>query len=256
MCYHEANTYDQLLTAVPCDQALDLAYITFLIDGPFRAFRDRIFLEQHEDKYYLRCDKLDTWPANVLFNFCIATRTPIEFPHVVKAWGQLAQAGVNEALAIILASKFTFLKLGSGYNRKRDVPEGDPWDWKLDQFEGPLGHFWFDPVSKWTTLINGLPLIAEYSRDYRSRPPEVTPTNKIWGLAEKDVLLSMIGLTVREITEKLDLTKSGVSVIDQMIADYKMPKPAILDFADDFDDDDNFDEDDDDFDEDEDPDDF
>lgn len=254
MQYHKPGYYDHLITAVPRDQPLDLAYISWLIDGPFRAFRDRISLESIEvdgqQKYYLRCTKLDTWPANVIYNFCIATRFPIEYAYMLPFWGKLTAAGVNESLAFLVA-----VRIGYGGDYYEDqgpkFPEGDPWEWKLTQIGCPTGHFWFDPTSAWKTLLFGEPLVKEFTDSYKKNPRGSRPTNRIWGTIDRQDGQGLVGKTVKELSDLFGFTKAGEkSTIEQIVESYIPVEPVDEDdiadmLDDDFDDDDNLDFDDD-----------
>ena len=217
----DVGLYDQLMTAVPCDSDLDLSYITYLIDGPFRAFRDRISLETIEvqgpagddqKKYYLHCTKLDTWPANVLYNFCIASRTPIEFDFIVKAWGQLVSAKVDEALAFQVASRLAFRYKGNSYRSDRPVPLGDPWDWKLDVINCPMGHFWFDPTANWKNIMDGTPVLEMFTNNYKDNTEDCTPCNVIWGMSDPETTKKLVGKTVKELSQHFGLIPSDEEV--------------------------------------------
>jgi hypothetical protein len=221
MQYHERGVYDHLITGVPFAQDLDLEYIQFLINGPFRQFKDRIHLESEDDKFYLHCDKLDTWPSNALFNFCIATRTPIEYPDMIITWGKMVAAGVDQSLAMLLASRMTYK--GEGYYEYKAIKLEDtsPWSWKLRTIHCPTGHFWFDPVSSWKTLLNGEPEVKAFTANYKDAPKACRPTNVIWGKSDRDEAHLLVGKTVKEISDHFGLTPGeGKSTIEQMVENF------------------------------------
>src|ERR1700761_1237354 len=58
---------DVIVTAVPWSDELSLKYLNWLIGGPFRAYQDKISLEEFKPgKYVIRITETDKWPANVL----------------------------------------------------------------------------------------------------------------------------------------------------------------------------------------------
>lgn len=156
--------YDHLVTAVPKNGKISLKYIRMLIHGPFRAFSDLISLVSTKDGYYLQCDELKKWPANVLFNFCIASRAPIEFGYQINGWEELLGQGYPEVLAFLLSHSMK----GEKFNYGRRFPDH--------------GHYWFDPSSDWRRIIDGTPDLT--GLNYHDFPNAVTPTNAIWGKSQ------------------------------------------------------------------------
>lgn len=254
MRYHSGKLYDQLITGVPRDNPLDLAYITFLIEGPFRSFQDRISLETIEiegvHKFYLRCTKLDTWPANVIYNFCIATRVPVEFSAILPLWGKMVEAGVNQSLAFLVASRV--YKRGEKTLDPADFSP-DPWEWKLDSLYCPnSGHFWFDPTSGWEPILLGEPLINAFTANYKANPAGCTPCNSIWGKVKPTDRDRLSHKTVKQLSDHFGFTKSDnpcaevkISVDEFVPAHDDFFDDIIVDDFDDDDDDDDFDDDDD-----------
>jgi hypothetical protein len=253
MQYHKPGCYDQIITSIPMSEPLDLSYITFLIDGPFRAFRDRISLESievdGEQKYYVRCTKLDTWPSNVIYNFCIATRVPVEYPYMLPFWDKLSAAGVDETLAWLIACRISYG--GNVYDVDGlKLPEGDPWGWKLHQIHCPSGHFWIDPTSAWKPILFGEPLVKQFSENYKKNPRSCRPTNKIWGSIKQTEGQALIGKTVKELSDFFGFTKVGEkSTIQHMVDSFAQAVPddeeddLLVDLADDDDVDDDDDPD-------------
>lgn len=157
--------FDHLVTAFPKSDIASITYIRMLIHGPFRAFSDLITLKRASgEDYYLRVSHLERWPANVLFNFCIASRVPIEFPHLFDHWGELIGAGYPEVFAFLLS----YTTDGSAFKSKRKFPNNN--------------HFWFDPAADWLRILEGTPDMS--AAPFKSVPLAILPTNTIWGRAE------------------------------------------------------------------------
>ena len=125
---------------------------------------DLISLVKIKDQYYLQCSDLEKWPAPLLFNFCVASRVPIEFYDQMNHWSSLVQEGYPEVLAFLLSHSCN----GKGFKYARGFPEH--------------GHHWFDPSSDWLRIIEGKPDLGGYR--YSKHPAEVTPSNVIWGVSE------------------------------------------------------------------------
>lgn len=162
MRWHKIG-YDHLVTAFPKTDKLSLKYIRMLISGPFRAFSDTISLKKLKDQYFLQVDQLDKWPANVLFNFCIASRGPIEFEHLLKYWNQLIWDGYPDVLAFLLS----YSTDGQAFKKERKFPQNN--------------HFFIDPASNWRHVLNGTPNMDVKS--YKEGPHGITPSNSIWGVS-------------------------------------------------------------------------
>lgn len=163
MPYLQPGQWDRMITAVPMAKPNDLAYIAMLIDGPFRGFSDLITLNKDVDSglYYLELTNLDKWPANVLYNFCIATRVPIEWPGILSYWSYLVAKGYNATLAFLISTS----------NHGRPFKKERVWNY--------TNHMWLDATSDWGTILSGSPLMT--CKSYKSSPESCTPTNKIWG---------------------------------------------------------------------------
>ena len=165
--------YDYLVTAVPKADALSLSYLRMLIHGPFKAFSDLISLVRiNKDQYYLQCSNLKRWPAPVLYNFCIASRTPIEFPGQLAAWEQLKAEGYPEVLSFLLSHSAG----GGKFKYARMFPQH--------------GHYWFDPASDWKNIIGGRVDVSGPS--YHELPGAVTPSNQIWGKADDYIVIKSL----------------------------------------------------------------
>lgn len=191
------DLYDNIITALTPDTQEHIRYLTALINGPFRNFKDRIEIVGTEiGSRYIKCSKLGTWPAPVLYNFCIATRvfieysspTPLYHNYVVVSFNRMIEAKVPDDLALVL-SQFSYKK------------GGDIWDRKVD-FLGPNGcHFWLNNKSDWVKVFEGAPKEIEGVSSYKSHPGSSTPCNDtVWGEDNKTYLL-LKSKTVREIYE-------------------------------------------------------
>ena len=186
---------DTLLTACPKRDKLSLDYINWLIRGPFRSYQDKISLEKHGKDYIIRCANLGEWPANILFNFCVATRVPIEHRAILERWGKLVDAGCDENLAGALswyAVTDLDTKLGSMvdyYNRSN--------------------HFWYDRPAKLENIVYGLFESSKVSVSFKLKPNAVAPSNVIWG----HHIPTNRDKTVREIQDELGLAPVPPEII-------------------------------------------
>lgn len=163
--------YDNLVTAVPNNSEIALEYIRMLIRGPFRSMSDLIRLDRVGTNYYLHCLNIGIWPANVLMNFCIASRVPIEFKHFLEPWAKRCDAGYDPILAFLLT--YSYGDSGPVFDYKYNT-DGE----RTFSVQRP-GHLWFDPASNWLNIMHGV--IEKPSVSYRTRPYACLPTNIIWG---------------------------------------------------------------------------
>jgi hypothetical protein len=154
--------FDHLITAAPKVDEISLAYLRMLISGPFRSVSDLIAIEQYEDKFYINCSNLSKWPANVLYNFCIATRTPIEFSMLLPRWHDLVQEGYNETLAFLLSAS-TF---------------GSKFEYNRSMLQSRYGHMWLDEATCWAKVISGS--MSRITSDFKTSPGACKPCNIIW----------------------------------------------------------------------------
>lgn len=164
--------FDNLVTAVPKTDEVSLAYLQMLINGPFKAFSDLIGLHKLGDNYYILCSTLGKWPANVLYNFCIATRVPIEYPAYLPYWKELVDKGFNPALAFLLSYSV----------------RGEP---KLKHRVFPAAHhLWLDPSSDWNNILNGE--MSNMTPAFKEYPKGCEPCNVIWGTSKDYTQISMM----------------------------------------------------------------
>lgn len=180
--------WTKLLLPVTGDHAVE--YCTHLINGPFSKYKEWIKIEKFEQNHYILLTGLDEFPANALFNFCIATRAPIEFPNTIRSWLNLRSFGMPANLALVIA----------GLTEPSDVITG------LDEKANFVGtpnanHWWFDNGSRWDQLLNGIP--HALAAPYNSKSKRCTPTNVIWG---ESIIIHTMNMfetkTLREIMEK------------------------------------------------------
>lgn len=154
--------FDHLVTAVPKPDELAIAYQQMLINGPFRAFSDLIGLHCIGDNYYLLCSNLGKWPANVLYNFCIASRVPIERPQFLPYWKELVDQGFEKTLAFLLSYS----------------TNGKPWS-KGNGREYPVcNHLWLDTASDWKNILSGE--MIRMNPPFKEYPKGCEPCNVIW----------------------------------------------------------------------------
>lgn len=157
---------DELITAVPNNTEVGLEYLRMLIRGPFRSMSDLIKLDRIKDNYYLHCLSLGKWPANVLMNFCIASRVPIEFKYLLTSWAKRCEAGFDPTLAFLLTYSYGGDSNGVQSNIRNFTIHRS-------------GHIWLDPASSWSNILHGV--IENQSRMYKTHPNDCRPTNCIWG---------------------------------------------------------------------------
>jgi hypothetical protein len=188
MRYRPAGKYDQLVTAVPNQSESSLSYLRALISGPFKNYSQYIILDQWVDgNYILRITDLDNVPASVVYNFCIASRAPIEFEDNVDAWAKLVDLGVEPNLAFLISGRSL-----SGHTLDDVITYmGTP----------STGHWWFNTMSNWDMVIKGNPLPV-YPVSYKAKPSVCIPCNDMWGNTDPRTLQSYTNKPIRELMEK------------------------------------------------------
>lgn len=190
------NKWDEAYLAVPKTDKLSMKYIRWLIAGPFQQFKKHIRLHKILDevlgvcdgKYYIHVTGLDKLPANVLYNFCIASRAPIEFRPTLELWDNLMGLGVPPNLAIILAG-FSSI----------DTPITSLDDHLLCVGPQHVGHWWLDLSLNWNTVLTNTP--TEFSSPFKVYPHGCTPTNCIWGFGSSQDTYEKFKLSIRELME-------------------------------------------------------
>ena len=182
--YYDVTGWDNLVTAVPNSSDLGLEYLRMLIRGPFRSLSDLVKLDRVKDTYFLHIMSLDKWPANVLMNFCIASRVPIEFSYLLEPWAKRCELGFNPTLAFLLTYSY-----GADYQR-------NPYSYRSFNITRP-GHMWLDPKSNWSNILNGT--FEKVSRPYKTHPADTNPVNRIWGVCDDH--LKLTAMSDEEIAE-------------------------------------------------------
>ncbi|OYV41142.1 MAG: hypothetical protein B7Z80_02700 [Rhodospirillales bacterium 20-64-7] len=185
MVYSSEANCDMMFTGMPNTDDLSRKFIDYLIRRPYNSMSDLITVEQSDSgKMFIRCSQLDKWPANVLFNFCIASRIPIEFRFQLERWQRWMEMGFDESLALILAFKFGHV----GINQTLDPPS------TFSQ------HLPFDTTLCWSSFIKGeMSKISPHS--YKDKPSACSPGNVIWGKSPPDERESTLGKTPLELAE-------------------------------------------------------
>lgn len=215
MTYNKDKDMDILITAfnwhADFSEDLALEYIHWIISGPFRAFSDKISLEKtKEGKWYIKCTDLAHFPAKVLYNFCVATRTQYEHAVYVKTWKKFIDVGVDPGLAwMMVTNRIDSIDLKTKF---------DPWTLTVTKTPtygiGNWNHFFWDVKSSWERIIHGEPIVdmdPKYS--YKAMPEACTPTNIIWqGDGLKDYQ-PLIGKTTKELMEYFGLVKPVVAEV-------------------------------------------
>lgn len=165
--HQHGSGWDEIITAVPNIDEVSLEYLKMLIRGPFRSMSDLIKLDKVNKHYYLHCLSLDKWPANVLMNFCIASRVPIEFKFLLSPWAKRCEAGFDPTLAFLLT-----------YSYGANLFDHAPYDHRsFRMFHS--NHMWLDPASKWRNILDGV--IVSVSKPFKTHPESAIPANCIWG---------------------------------------------------------------------------
>lgn len=172
---YDAAGWDEMVTAVPKNDELSLEYLRMLVRGPFRSMSDLIKLDRVGNNYFLHLLSLDKWPGNVLMNFCIASRIPIEFQFLLSPWAKRCEAGFDPTLAFLLTYSYGY----NGYTEKQ-------YDGRSFVMHRP-GHMWLDPASNWTNILNGM--FEGVSKPFKTHPKDSRPTNCIWGICQDYKLL-------------------------------------------------------------------
>lgn len=186
LCY-DGPGWDNLVTAVPKSDELSLEYLRMLIRGPFRSLSDLIKLERVGDNYYLHCLELGKWPGNVLMNFCIASRIPIEFHWMLPAWHKRCEAGFDPVLAFLLTYSYG--------QSSSDSHEEQHDHRSFNIFRS--GHMWLDPASNWSNILSGT--FDNVSKPFKTHNQDSRPTNCIWGICKDYTFLK--DMTDYEIAE-------------------------------------------------------
>lgn len=196
------DKYDQLITSYPHTDELSAWFFLFMRNVMYRKWAEFIHLEEHEGKLYIRLSDLSKIPANVVYNICICSRTPLEHPSYLRVWGKLVGLGIHPAFAFAVCR--AGINEGDEDDDDPDYDEDDPSG--LDAVDAPadipvtvvmynLEHWPFYNTLNLSSLVSGSP--GALSVDYKNWPKGCTPTNSIWGENHQD-LKALSGITIRE----------------------------------------------------------
>lgn len=180
--YPDKTGFEELITATPNG----ISYIKALIDGPFHQWKEYIELVQLTDTeyYYLHIKNLDLIPSKVVYNLCIASRAPIEFPAVVSRWDDLIKGGIHPSVALCVSA--------------RELRDN-----KMTQINAPYsGHWWFQSDHDWRTIIQGTPTKLKDCPSFSASPYSSAPTNCIWGKGDPIELKGYLSVTVDELDKQ------------------------------------------------------
>lgn len=173
------NTWDHLITSYPVKSDKHLDFFAFMKNVLYKQWSDVIQLEQTTDgKYYIHVTDLSKIPANVLYNFCICSRTIVEKPEYVRIWHKLCKNGIHPAFAFAVCRADSRGKLNEVVGSA-----GDDWE-----------HWPHYMAASLDRLIISGP--ASTAASYKTDPSQAAPTNIIWGEA-KD-LKNLQGSTIKK----------------------------------------------------------
>ena len=177
---------ESIVTAAPILDDKTLEYYLMIMSGPFRTYSEYIELLQKDGKFYFELYNLKDWPAKALYNFCIATRFPLEFSPIYKDWQKRLENGCDPVLGLLLA-------------RLRNA----------SQQQLNFNHIWWDNSSSWEAILKGEMQFLSANHafslsqvSFAENPMACTPCNGIWGL---DKRLPFTGMTDEDIGELFDL---------------------------------------------------
>lgn len=181
--YADPDYYDQMITSYPKD---DEFFFDFIKNTLYRKWSEHFHreIDPETEKPYIRVTGLDTLPANVLQNFCIASRMPVEFPQDILRMKTLISAGLHPVIAFALRQARAIDKVTANTNIDQRIEVIS-----LFQDHSPITN-----TSSLRRLVSCDPHLL--SGPYKSNPKSVTPTNCIWG--ETEDLRKLKGKTIRE----------------------------------------------------------
>jgi len=190
--YH-IGAFTRVVTSFPKSGPIDLAYLKMLCSGPFNQISDKVTLVYDESQVFIHITDANLIPSQLLYNFLIATRTPLEHSHFYfKNWYKMARRGIDPCLAFILSTHIL------------DTSNSDPDKWVFKGLKGDWHHFWMDANSNWLNVICG-------KADFNPRA-RCVPCNSIWGEATSAIIGRLTGKTIGYIQ-------------DHMFIGHYLPKP-------------------------------
>lgn len=194
-----SGVYDQCITAVPNQSDAALLYLRWLISGPFKQWAKYLKIKKLKSDYYILIKGLDTIPANVVFNFCIATRVPIEWLGLLDNWYTLVGAGVSPSLALLCTMRVDE-NVRMTQSTVTDYQKSeDPLEWTLTRAFGYTGHFWLDNTCNWYLVLRNEPAKNQLTSPYKGHPGAARPCNNIWGMMDRVVHDKLTGKTVKDV---------------------------------------------------------
>lgn len=201
VCHSALNIFDykakttDLITACPFKfDSPSMNFVRWLIDGPFQQWKSNFILQKLKDDYYLHIKDLKSVPANVMYNFVIASRRPIELPFIYDHWENLVQNGVDPALAAII-SECTSIN-----NLSVEEIDFDNTTLLVTGIHFP-GHQWFTASVDYLRIKNANPNNELFQESYPALGYCV-PADSIWngGLGQADRNYTLIqGKTINQI---------------------------------------------------------
>lgn len=183
--YHELGVFDELITACPRQEDHEIAYIRALINGPFQKWKDVIELVQTASGYYyLHIKDLSQVPARVVFNFCIASRAPIEFKGILDRFKDLIGGGIHPSVALAVSGRSLL------HNRMENL------------LTPSSGHWWYQSNHDWAALVGGNPQNLDNCPSFKDNPTASAPADIIWGKGDPITLKSYLTVTIDKLDEK------------------------------------------------------
>lgn len=182
------QSYHECLLAVPESDYLSLQYLDYLINIQFKQFTKYITLKQYFGDHYIHVTGLNEFPANAFYNFCIATRTPIENMPTLKQWANLVKLGLDPSLAMLIAG---FGSPDQKITSLDDVMEMDG--------VPNTNHWWFDINLSWKNLIQAEP--GNMSGPYCKDPKSCMPSNIMWGKSSAQITYNQFKKPLKDLKE-------------------------------------------------------
>jgi len=179
VCHSALNVFDgktkttDLITACPFKtDSPAMNFVRWLIDGPFQQWKSNFILRKLKDDYYLHIKDLKSVPANVMYNFIIASRRPIELPFIYDHWENLVQNGVDPALAAIISECTNIVELSV------EAVDFDNTPLSVVGINYP-GHQWFTANVEYLRIKNADPNNNLFNKSYPALG-SCTPADLIW----------------------------------------------------------------------------
>lgn len=186
-----ANVYDQILTSYPVKDELDLKFFDFMRNILYKKWSNFFHLEQTKDgQYYIRISNLSEIPSNVVFNFCVCSRTIVERKETLLVWQELLDNGVHPSFAYAIC------------RASIDNSHANLLDNTVFGLGGFSSHVPIDNTASMKRVVIEGPEGCAVS--FKENPGSSRPTNCIWG-NDKD-FRSLVGTSIRKFWEKWEKT--------------------------------------------------